>query len=369
MSAAATDPLNIISTPNTSPTTCILSNITSRPALNGQYCQAVEFTGSRYTVVLFDAKNAAATIVNGTAAPQPQLLKVQPSSLSKASIIDQTKLSALVAIEVLKLYANHEKVLNFGRRVTPALLQGRISPKQMLGAIALSIGILSLFIGYIIGFTKLFLSFSLVSMLLMISSPDWLRGLQENKPMMHVVRTSIGNLGMRWKAMILQMTGYAVSDRMAAASLVVLVLWTVKLLITPAVTNLGTASSFRNQPQYDAEFMYKLGYEDGKSGDVFGASLPSDMLAKSSDTLEDLDYAYNNPPPPLRSKPNLGMGTLLSIFALFRFGRDLVTQPDGTLIRDVNLIMVKLRSYEPWRLGLIFMSLYRVVGALSSFFR
>jgi hypothetical protein len=85
--------------------------------------------------------------------------------------------------------------------------------------------------------------------------------------------------------------------------------------------------------------------------------------------LDDLDWDNYNPPPLPRSKPNLGMGTLLSMFALFRFGKELATHPDGTIIRDPNLIMVKLRSYEPWRLGLIFMSLYRVVGALSSFFR
>jgi hypothetical protein len=268
--SSATDPLGILAPPNTAPTTCILSNITSRPALNGQYCQPIEYTSGRYTVVLFNARDAARQIVNGASPPSPQFLKVQPSSVSRVGQMDQIKLSAMVAMETAKLYVSHEKVLDVGRRLTPAALQGRVSPKQTLGAIALFIGITALFIGYKIGFTKLMVGSSLITMLLMISAPDWMRGLKENKPMKLVLQSSVKNLGTRWKEMLVQTTGYNVPDKVAVASLLLMVLWTGKMLITPAarpVLSPGGAG-MAAAPKYDLDFIYKLGYEDCKSGDV-----------------------------------------------------------------------------------------------------
>jgi hypothetical protein len=369
---SANDPLGIISPTTTAPITCILSNIASRPALNGTFCQALEFTNGRYTVVLFNAKDAAAGIVNGTASPQPQYLKIQPSSLAKASQIDQMRLSAAVAYETMKLFANHEAVVNVGRRLTPSPLRGRISPKQTLSILALLIGVLFLFMGYLVGFSKLLVGFSLLALLLVVSSPDWMRGMKEKKRTNLVIRQSFKNLGSRWKEMLVHSTGYNVSDKIAAGSLVLIVLWTAKILLTPS--NRGApirqAGPSVASPKYDLEFIYKLGYEDGKSGDVFGASLPSDVMTSNTDSTTTLDWdAYDPQPLPRQSRPNLGMGTLLSMFALFRFGKDLVTHPDGSVIRDPNLIVMKLKALEPWRLGLMFMSLYRVVSAFSALFR
>ena len=372
--SSTNDPLGIIAQPNTPATVCTLSNISSRPALNGSYCQALEFSNGRYTVALFDAKVAAASMAGGRGggSPQPQLLKVQPSSLKKSSQIDQVKLSVMVAFETAKLYANHDAVVDVGRKLTPSALRARISPIQTLSMLALIAGVGLILMVYLVGFSKLIVAFSLMALILTISSPDWMRGMKENKPMKVVVRQSVMSLGTRWKEMLVRSTGYNIPDKIATASLVLILFWTGKILLTPAAVTVVRSrpedvAGIMQKPAYDFEFIYKLGYEDGKSGDDFGASLPSDVMAASERT--PLDWDAYQPPLPRQPKPKLGMGTLLSLFALFSFGKDLLTQPDGSLIRDPNLIMMKLRALQPWRLGLMLMSLYRVVGSLSAFFR
>ncbi len=136
--------------------------------------------------------------------------------------------------------------------------------------------------------------------------------------------------------------------------------------------------STMSAPQYDFEYIYKLGYDDAKAGHEFGLSLPDDIvnsevpLPSTTSQYNDNSFDYDdyNPPlPPQNKSSGLGMGTLMSIFALYRFGKDVVTTPDGQVFMDPQYIMARLRSIETWRLGMLAISLYRVVSALSSFVR
>ncbi|KAL3803012.1 hypothetical protein HJC23_011635 [Cyclotella cryptica] len=383
---SANDPLNILST--SPPALLKLTNIASRPSLNGQFCHALSFSNERYTVALIDAPSAAATIVTSYIGgmgrpPQPQHVRIHPASLVKASKLDEVKLSAMVAWEAVKLCANHEKVVDLGRRMTPHSLRGRISPLQTLAGLSSMVLCGLVLLGYWIGFNKLVVALSLLSLLAVISSPDWMEGWRQGKPFQLVLMQTMKNLSTRWKEMLVQATGRNISNGMASGSLVLIMLWTAKLLITPVarreVMMPHPAMPAQQGQKYDLDFIYKLGYDDGKSGADFGSSLPEDVVLTGNPTrmhemqprLDDssLDWEDYNPTPPLKPRPSLGMGTLLSMFALFRFGKELITYPDGRVIRDPNLILLRLKSMEPWRLGLIFMSLYRVIGALSSFLR
>ena len=114
-----------------------------------------------------------------------------------------------------------------------------------------------------------------------------------------------------------------------------------------------------------------MGWDDAKGGKEFGTSLPEDIQADPVETLnkpsgyeESFDWAYDPPPPlPKQKSSSFGMGTIFSMFTLYRFGKDLVVGPDGQLVLDPAYIMMRLRNIEPWRLGLMGMSLYRVVNA------
>ncbi|KAL7484627.1 hypothetical protein ACHAW6_010259 [Cyclotella cf. meneghiniana] len=383
---SANDPLNVLPISPTSPPALLkLIHIATRPSLNGQYCHALSFSNERYTVALIDAKSAAAAIVHSHLGgvgqrQQPQNLRIQPASLTKASKLDEMKLAGVVAVEAMKLAVNHDKVVEFGTRMTPHSLRGRVSPMQAL-ALLTSILLCGLVVlGYWIGFNKLVVALSLLSLLAIVSSPDWMEGWKQGKPFKLVLTQTINNLNTRWKQMLIQATGTNISNGVALGSLILVMLWTAKILFTPVgrteAIRPNSLMTARQGQKYDLEFIYKLGYDDGKSGEAFGSSLPEDVVLTGNPSrmqqtqrrMDDssLDWEDYNPTP-LKTRSNLGMGTLLSMFALFRFGKDLITYPDGRVIRDPNLIWMKLKSLEPWRLGLIFMSLYRVLGALGSF--
>ena len=111
-----------------------------------------------------------------------------------------------------------------------------------------------------------------------------------------------------------------------------------------------------------------MGWDDAQAGKDFGTSLPKDTqedtaLKPNGVDASSFDWAYDPPPPPPKQKSSFGMGTMLSIFTLYRFGKDIVVTPDGQLMLDPNYIMMRLRNIEPWRLGLMGMSLYRVINA------
>lgn len=174
------------------------------------------------------------------------------------------------------------------------------------------------------------------------------------------------------------MTGYTnISDNLALASLVIVISFAGRAVLAPSSPSTPPrmpSHARPTPPQYDFEHIYKLGYDDAKAGNVFRASLPDDIIkydAAQDTPLDQYDVGNDydwSPPPPRSKKSSLGMGTLLSMFALYRFGKDLVTSPDGRLLLDPQIVLAKLKTVEPWRLGMLGMSLYRVVTALRSFF-
>jgi len=376
-----------------------LQNISARPELNGQFGQAVSFSAGRYVVAVLDASTAAAAAgdANNNAA-QPTFLKLKPENLAEAGSIDQLKFGAGMLVQSAKAYVASPSVQRWGQRIVdrlPPSLQSKMTPDTALLAAAIAaqsvLFLILYFLGRLFGSTKVFMLLSLVALLLAVSSPDWMEGYKAKKPIKLIVRSAAMNFPFRWKDNLVNMTGYAkISDKMALASLVLILLFSGKVLLTPSPSrppqmpnipagdNLQRNSRPPAPPQYDLEYVYKLGFDDANSGKDFGTSLPEDIIKYNAaqeslpagDQYGDASSSYDwSPPPPPRSKSNFGIGTLMSIFTLYRFGKDLVTSPDGALLLDPQYIMVQLKSIETWRLGIMGMSLYRVVTSLSSFFR
>ncbi|KAL7530535.1 hypothetical protein ACHAWF_003420 [Thalassiosira exigua] len=377
-----------------------VQNISARPELNGRFGQAVSFSAGRYVVALLDAATAAAAAAGG-AGPQPTMLKLKPENLAEAGFLDQMKFGAGMAAESAKAYASGPAAQEWSRRIAdslPPALRSRVTPQQALVGAAVSMFLLLVLVYYslgrIVGFSKLFTLLTLVALILAVSSPDWMEGLRAGKPLPLIVRGAASNFVRRWRENIISATGYAnVSERMALASLVLLLIFSGKVLLTPTPSGPprrpdspvagGAQGPPPRPPQYDLEHIYKLGFEDATSGKEFGTSLPEDIAkynAAQEEALpgtkeqysddENFEWAYNPPPPPpRRAGSGLGMGTLLSTFTLYRFGKDLATSPDGSVVFDLQYIAARLRTIEPWRLGILGMSLYRVVVALGSFVR
>lgn len=390
-----------------------LQNISVRPELNGQFGQAVSFSADRYVVALLDATTAAAAAGVGSGnnnnAQQPTFLKLKPENLTEAGTIDQLKFGVGMILESAKAYIAGPSVQEWGKRIMallPPPVRAKLTPdRALIGAavVAQSLLVLVYFIlGRFLGFTKLFTFVSLVTLMLAVSSPDWVEGYKAKKPFKLVAKNSATNFTRRWKENMVFMTGYTnISEKMALASLVFVVVFSGKVLLTPMppsslptpqmpnnvpmsgdveINNPHRIPPPRAPPRYDLEHIYKLGYDDAHSGKEFGTSLPEDIIKYNAAQEEPLpthdqyddgnfEWAYNPPPPPPpKSKSSLGMGTMFSMFTLYRFGKDTVTSPDGSIVLDPAYIIAQLRSMEPWRLGLMGMSLYRVVSALSSLF-
>ena len=405
-----------------------LQNISAKPELNGQFGQAVSYSAGRYVVALIDHETAVAAVMGGTAAQQQQstMLKLKPENLSEAGHIDQLKFGITMILQSARAYMAGPTVQGYGNtiitKLLPTSLQSKVTPNQALLGVAIFVQLLLiglyLLVGrfIIIGFQKLFILLSFLGLLLAISSPDWIEGIKAKKPWVLIGKNVMANFIRRWKENLMKMTGYEnISEKMALGLLVMLVLFTGKVLMTTSSSSSSTTLSrpplsspmsmgdgynnnnnkgpSRVPNQYhDLKHIYKLGFEDATSGKEFGTSLPEDILKNNNaaaqqegQALDDDDdddnmgiippyteTTYNNdwsttPPPPPKSKSTLGMGTFLSMFTLYRFGKDIVTSPStGELVLDPQYVMARLRGMDSWRLGMLAMSLYRVVTALSS---
>eukprot|EP00984_Skeletonema_dohrnii_P005284 scaffold1845_cov127-Skeletonema_dohrnii-CCMP3373.AAC.7 len=381
------DPSHFLATSNGGkPPLLKLHNISARPELNGQLGQAVSFAAGRYVVAVLTAE-IAATMAGGNNAVEPSYLKLKPESLVEATNFEQLKFGAAVAFHHAQLYIDSAACQERGSYIMsllPPPLQAKLTPqKAILGAVIvvlLNIMLVFKLLSGWIGFTKIFVFLSLIALVSTITSPDWMEGVKAGKPLRLIAKSAAINAPTRFKQILIELTGYRnISDRMALGLMVAMLLWSGKILITPSARparlqpptpNGSMQPRVPRIPQYDLENIYKMGWDDAKAGNDFGTSLPEEILkadpveaVKPSGYEESFDWAYDPPPPPKQKSSSFGMSTMLSIFTLYRFGKDLVVTPDGQLMLDPAYIMMRLRNIEPWRLGLMGMSLYRVVNA------
>ncbi len=350
-------------------------------------------------VAILDASAAAAT---DDQQQQPTFLKLKPENLAEAGNLDQFRIGAQMMCHTAISYLSSPAMQERGQNILsmlPPTLQQKMTPTRALIAAVIAIQVIFFFLlfvlGRVLGFSKVIIFISLIGLLLAVSSPDWIEGYKANKPIQLIAKSSALNFRRRWKDHLVAMTGYTnISDTMALASLALLVVFAGKILLarTPSSSHMSMGDNTVQRiphahrtisTKYDLEHIYKLGYDDAKEGSEFGTSFPKDVVMNNNhaeageslpvqDQYDDdkgYDWAYSPPPlpNPPRSKSNLGMGTLLSAFALYRFGKDVITSPSGQVF-DLQYIATRLRSIEPWRIGIMFVSLYRVVKALLSFF-
>ena len=343
-------------------------------------------------MAILDASSAAA------ADQQPTFLKLKPENLTEAGNLDQLRVGAQMLYRTAISFLASPTTQEWGQKIIsmlPPTLQQKITPNLALLAAAIAAQFIIFFLifklGRILGFSKVVTFISLIGLVLAISAPDWIEGYKANKPMKLVAKSSVMNFRKRWKDHLITLTRYTnISDTMALASLAVLVAFAGKILLvqTPQMQKIAIADNFHGTPharaiplKYDLEHIYKLGYDDGKLGNEFGKNFPDNSIMNSAaedplpvqdsyDDEKNYDWAYNPtlPSSPPRFNSGLGIGTLLSAFALYRFGKDVITNPNGRVVFDMQYIATRLRSIEPWRIGIMIVSLYRVVKALISFF-
>lgn len=384
-SSSETDPSGFLPNANGGkPILVKVIGIIAKPEMNGKFAQPVSYSAGRYIVAFLEsASDPVARAAAARAGMPANMVRLKAENLVKATYMEQLQVGAKVSFDAAKSFVNdpatrqkaRQKYADFAARLPPTLKPEYVAIAALLVLVTLI---------RFIGFYKFITASSLVGMVAVVTSPDWTDG----KPAKLVAK----NFPKRWRDNVVAGTGYtSISERMALGIFAALVLFTGKVLMTPAgrprPAAMNTAGSGPPMPEamhgdvpqqqqfpnYDPEYLYKLGFDDASTGKEFGTSLPQDIAAfndappqdwsaSSANMDSDMSWAYD-PPPPAKTGSGFGMGTMMSLFALFRFGKDVVTGPGGNLVWEPNYIMMKLKSTEPWRLGLIGFSLYRLVNA------
>jgi hypothetical protein len=197
------------------------------------------------------------------------------------------------------------------------------------------------------------------------------------------IKAIVTNFPMRWKEAIEQNTGYKISLRMATGILVAILLISSKVLLTSQsrvykkdfgddldLDSLGHQSAKftdgkGNIISFTIEEIYNLGYEDARNENAFGESLPKNHESMSFRRLDygfnydDISYNQMYSSPPTSKKSKLGIGTIISLFALARTIKDLGFV-QGRF--ELNVLISNVRNLPPIRMALLAFMVYRVIN-------
>lgn len=367
------DPSGFVTDP---PSTIVkIVNIGARPELNGQCGIVLSYSvdRSRYLVSVFSGSNDP--------------IAFKPENLVRATFVEKTKAHFSMAKQQLSLLMNDPAVRERLRRAYATIdrrLPGPAKPEHLAVALCF-LFVLSV---YFLGFTKTILATSMITMVPLIAVQDVVAGADFQT----IRRNFPGRCRENIESSVPLLRG-KVSDRMALGAVLALLAMCGKVLVTPSrpaarfVAPPAVTPAAQTSPSAaggrDMEEIYKLGYQDGKANADYGHSLPAHSLPGDLDTPRDLssssaarttstssaipmedDYDptidYGTVPKTGMSK--FGFGTMMSIVYLFNQSKTLGTTPEGSW--DFRLFVANAKAMEPWKLGLVGLSLYRIVTAL-----
>lgn len=339
---------------------------------------------NRYTVQLYSAS------------PISPPISLKADNLVHASYVEKAKGQIEQMKTMIQFIRSNPEVRNEFIRIY-SLIQDKlphgVKPEYAIGGVLL----LLLVLIYKIGFFRCIMILSILGMLITVSLPDLMAGVTDFKILAR-------NFPARWRNVIHENTGYSLSPKVANGLLIGTLLLSTKILLTDlrgGNTGSGDRSSKLTQteldmmnndnsfhqngrpkhttgPSWTIEEIYKMGYDDGIKNDDYGSSLPenhetfyfSSSSTESSTTsafsTSDFEYDYKPttpqfpPSPPPKKKSNIGFGTLLSMFGLFRSVKELGFV-NGAF--DFNFFKANVQTMPPLKMALMGLLLYRVVSA------
>lgn len=350
---------------------------TAREDLNGKLAAVVSFSEARnrYTIAIPPSNPTPSS----PQSQQPSALSLKPSNLQVASMMEKIKFRSIEARQQVQMLYDDPRLRNQFQTV-----YNNFQSKLPVGVKPEHVGygtiLVSLLIIYLFGFSKTILAYSILIMILVVSAPDLFSGNAN-------LRTVARNFPSRWRSSIVEITGFTrISNRAAMVIFVVLIIMCTKVLITPNVAPAVKASSFSsntpsdiarssttNTATYQSKIdeIYKLGFDDAKAEKQYGHSLPSaeeislNTNAVGSSFDDDLNWENDpnwTPPSPPNSggTSKFGFSTMMAIFTIFRTVKDLGVGPNGSF--NMQLLIANAKRLEPLRLGLLGLSVYRLVS-------
>lgn len=345
------------------PSTFVIIQNTSQTALNGQKALIVQFQNGRYVAVL-------------TKTPQLEPKSFQPQHLVKATYLQQ-------------MQAQYEILTNSPetqRQIQQALSRVKQSTGLDAQYVVIIMAVALIASLWFLGFSRTLMLTSFSIMVAMVLLPAYL----ESSSLKAALQRAPDRMRMILRESQLPMAQTIASSNMYMGLLVALLVgffvtgMLPKSIATSAATWAKSHSQQVTTSLADIERYYTLGFEDASEQKPFGTSLPkeeSSIISTSTvkphraplDAVDhefstaNGDYDYSNiiAPPPTSSKISslFNISNFMSAGVIFRTVNELGRSPVSGAF-DIQLFMANLRSQPTWRLGLLGVSVYRLVSAI-----
>lgn len=386
-----TDPNGWVQNP---PTTFVKVINTSREVLNGRYGLCLQYIEdkSRYMILLVPTGDVAPTA----------------STTSSSSVNNQEqvllKTENLIACTFIEKCQAQYNLLRYNPEIQNTVLgyYEQIKNKTGVKPEYLGIGILLIFavLIYLIGFTSVLLLLSFGLLIFTIIAPDLQTGDKTPKQI-------INNMPLRWKNLLREQIPYGygptiVNNQYAFYAVTILTLFMFlkplipfsaasKATVAAAAASTNTAAGLSAITIEHMNQIYKLGYDDATATKEFGTSLPQSMV-KIRDLLgiaavsmnnddvpmkpkvlgavddEDDTYSWKSTPTPVVPHPTatksignlFNFANLLGLFTLYRILEPISKNAEGKF--DYQLFIANLKTLDPWKLGVIGFSIYRIIS-------
>lgn len=338
------DPSGYVSNP---PTTIVKIHGTAREDVNGLLGVVVQFNSDRGRYLVHCTSTQA-------------VVAMKPENLIKANYMEQ----ATAQFQQLTKDPQIRRIL--------ANAESRLPPGVALKHVGMGVGALLVVLVYLLGFSRVMMLISFLLMGGMLIGPDLAAGADR--------QTIIRNAPMRFRTMLREQLpspyGAKVADNnyAVAALALFIVFFFVKSMMPvskpptpPASMNMPPTSPTRQLSQSNIEEYYKLGFDDATAQKEYGASL-ADAVKHSPVNYDDVDLGVPDYPMP---PPTGGGGMLNKFFSLssamsiMYLGKTAMELgKDATGAWRFDLFKANLSTMEPWKLGLLGLSLYRLVNHL-----
>jgi hypothetical protein len=341
-------------------------------------CTAYNSERQRYTIQI-----NAATVVS-----------IRAESTIAATTMESIKFQGLEMTQKVQIMANdpvlHRQVLQFYQQAQTMLPKWLPPERLLLVWIMLSVASL-----WYLGVSKTFLLGSTLSLPIAVSLPDVVNNRVRDPKVL------LKNFPRNIKASIVRATGgrYGTAnmdERFALGGFMIIIAMTVRILLTSTPAGAAAAGSMATDSpsrelsasmttsiETTLKEMYHLGFVDAASREktsgeslteqvleqavqaivaVMPMSPSSTMAGEESFSSDDFDYNYAPPPPPKQGMAQkMGFTTIMAGMNIYRTLSQLGNNPNGDGF-DPKLMLANVKILPPWQLGLLGLSVFRIVS-------
>jgi hypothetical protein len=370
---AATDPNGWATSP---PSVLVKVQETSKAELNGKTGVVLQYAADRerYTVQM---------------AVSQDVVSLKAANLKKCSMYEQMQGQYEFMVHNPQI---QQQMRGFYGRVQAAL-PAAVKPEYLAIPVVVVIGALF----YLLGITRTFMLFSFVLLTGMIVGQDVMAPNSS-------VQTVVSNAPMRFRAFLREQVPYVgnrIADNkyMTAAFAAIFLFFFVNAMTVSSSrkrssSGTGTgmfgsmfSSSSSSPPtmanQHPPDFYYKLGFDDAVAEKTFGTSLPVEPVAKVlppslSDEwriVDDDEDEFSTATPRTGGQQAGGssrkaaspwytkVGSAMSFYYIYNAVKTLGEDP-ATAQWSWQRALVAAKTMEPWRMGMLGLSVYKVVSLL-----